>query len=204
MSAVPDIHLDLGCGPMPRNPYRRGRLYGIDLRSGMTLRSGAADGELLSANLVLEPIPFADDFFGSVSAYDFLEHVPRQLIDPRSGVLRNPFVELMSEIWRVLAPGGRLLASTPAYPRPEAFQDPTHVNIITRDTHDYFCGDPAPAAMYGFRGGFRVVEVGWSVEKNSREPLQPRWRKRLRNWNHRLFKQGLSHFAWELEAIKRP
>ena len=64
-------HLDLGCGPVPRNPYRRDELFGVDL-------SGSTDsGPIRRANLVMQAIPFGDDSFESVSAYDFLEHVPR-------------------------------------------------------------------------------------------------------------------------------
>ena len=33
-----------------------------------------------------------------------------------------------------------------------SIQDPTHVNIITIDTWQYFCGDQALARMYGYTG----------------------------------------------------
>ena len=61
----------------------------------------------------------------------------------------------MSEIYRVLKPGGIFFSCTPVYPHPEAFSDPTHVNIMTRETFDYFTspGD------YGFTGDFTILKI---------------------------------------------
>lgn len=155
--SLPDFHLDLGCGDHPRNPYGRARLAGVDIRP---LPAGS-HFEYRVANLALQPIPFPDDSFGSVSAFDFIEHMPRVLMAPDGAGTVFPFVRLMDEIWRVLAPGGRLYAITPAYPSPEAFVDPTHVNIITERSHTYFCGDAPEARMYGFGGRFDVRRVEW-------------------------------------------
>jgi SAM-dependent methyltransferase len=105
-------HLDLGCGQIPRNPYNRPELFGIDVRA-LPPQPGV---DLYVANLSLEPIPFPDNYFASVSAFDYLEHVPRLLLTPDGADTIFPFVRLMSEIWRVLAPRGRFYALTPAYP----------------------------------------------------------------------------------------
>jgi SAM-dependent methyltransferase len=192
-------HLDLGCGIAPRNPFRYQDLYGCDIRdideSGVKL-----DFTYKKANLIHEPIPFPDHYFNSVSAFDFIEHVPRQFLG-QQGELINPFVTLMSEVHRVLAPGGRFVAITPAYPRREAFQDPTHVNIITEKTHTYFVGHNPYAGIYGFKGRFEIVSVYWSAPKNAHNLLEPRWRKTIRNFEHRFFKEGLSHILWDLKAI---
>ena len=91
-------HLDLGCGARPRNPYGRDELHGIDLAP----RHEPGAFEVRRANLALEPIPYPDDHFDSVSAYDFLEHVPRVLPTADGRDTRFPFVELMNEVWRVL------------------------------------------------------------------------------------------------------
>lgn len=192
-------HLDLGCGVAPRNPFQYRELFGCDIRE--TTDTLAKLGfEYKQANLIREPIPYPDHYFNSVSAFDFIEHIPRQFVDIQ-GELINPFVNLMSEVHRILIPGGNFIAITPAFPRPEAFQDPTHVNIITDRTHEYFSGKHPYAAIYGFKGQFEVVSVYWSAPKNAHNLLEPRWRKIIRNCEHRFFKGGLSHIFWNLRAI---
>lgn len=193
-------HLDIGCGNAPRNPYKKNLCFGCDIRDLDEIDT-AVNFEYKQANLVLAPIPFPDSHFDSVSAFDFIEHVPRQLAD-HTGKLINPFVNLMSEIYRVLKPGGVLLAITPAYPSGEAFQDPTHVNIITIKTHEYFIGQKPYAAAYGFKGRFEAKRVEWGTAKSAAHPELSRWRQNLSNLNRRLFKSGLSHIIWELEAKK--
>jgi SAM-dependent methyltransferase len=167
--SVPDVHLDLGCGKRPRNPYHRARLCGVDIRA---VGDGAgADFEFRAANVTLDPIPYPDAQFGSVSAFDFVEHVPRILPTPDGRGTCFPFIRLMNEVWRVLAPGGRFYALTPAYPHPEAFQDPTHVNIITERTHEYFCGENPLGRMYGFHGEFIARRTGWVRLEDSFDAL---------------------------------
>ena len=197
MSNLPDRHLDLGCGNAPRNPYERRELCGVDLRE-MPTQPGV---ELRAANVVLDPIPYPDGHFGSVSAYDFIEHVPRLLTTPDGRATWFPFIRLMNEIWRVLAPGGRLYALTPAFPNPAAFVDPTHVNVITDKTHEYFCGDGALGHIYGFEGGFRALRVEWVVNLDSLQARPRTWRQALRRWN-RARRGKLTHLLWELEALK--
>lgn len=190
-------HLDLGCGATPRNPYRKTELYGIDIRAF------AAEPTFVfrEANLTIEPIPFPDDHFGSVSAFDFLEHVPRLLPSADGKATRLPFLDLMNEVWRVLAPGGRFYALTPAYPHAEAFQDPTHVNPITVRTHEYFCGDRPYARNYGFVGRFEAHRAERVVSRDAEVAGAFTWRQRVRRWRRRL-KGRLSHVCWELEAVK--
>lgn len=153
------------------------------------------------ADLCLDPIPFPDNYFGSVSAFDYLEHVPRLLVSADGKSTFFPFVRLMSEVWRVLAPGGRFYALTPAYPSPTAFQDPTHVNIITQATHEYFCGTAPMGAMYGFNGRFRALRAEFVVHKDARTAGDLTPRQKLRRLKCR-WQGRLTHFLWELEAIK--
>lgn len=193
---------------MPRNPYRRTSLFGVDLVS--TTQHAC---EIRAANLAVEPIPFPDDHFASVSAYDFLEHVPRLLPRTDGHGTRFPFVEVMDEIWRVLEDRGRLWALTPAFPHAEAFVDPTHVNIISAGTHAYFCGDAPLARMYGFGGRFEALQVRW-VERNEAllADLPPgpwpkriaRRLKRLSRWLRGRGERRSGYLLWELEARKRP
>ncbi len=208
---IPDRHLDLGCGDSPRNPYERAELCGVDISAPG--RDVAYEHRV--ANIVVGPIPYPDDSFGSVSAYDFIEHVPRIFPDGNGGTT-FPFINLMNEIWRVLADGGRFYALTPAFPHTDAFVDPTHVNIITDESHLYFCGDAPDGRMYGFRGHFEIVRVtrterGAAYSALADSPLNHgrarlaaralrRWMRWLRG---RAFTPRPPYMLWELRAVKR-
>ena len=187
-------HLDLGCGPVPRNPFARDELYGVDIAT-------SRDGRVRAANLAVQPIPFDSGFFDSVSAYDFLEHVPRVLGSADGQGTRFPFVELMNEVWRVLKPGGVFYAVTPVYPHPAVFQDPTHVNVLTTGTHEYFTRPTRLAAMYGFHGDFTVRRVQLTRHHAGAVYTPPplgfwqRWRQARRE-----SRGACGHIIWELEA----
>lgn len=145
--------LDLGCGPTPRNPFHASTLAGIDLHKNEQLN-------IYSVDLTIEPMPFQNDTFDYVTAFDFIEHVPRVIYVPTR---RFPFIELMNEVYRVLAPGGLFLSFTPAVPSSEAYQDPTHVNFITEETFTrYFDDKHSLGSIYGFNGKFQVIQQGWT------------------------------------------
>ena len=188
-------HLDLGSGSTPKNPYHADEVFGIDLNEYPDCPNVA------KANLALDPIPYSTDYFDSVSGFDFIEHVPRQVIDQRNGELRFCFVELMNEIYRVLKPGGMLYTVTPCFPRKESFQDPTHVNIITVDTHKYFCLPDPVANIYGFTGAFELVEARWLYLSYSKTAYRSRYLS-LKNFHKRFIKRQVSHFVWQLRAVK--
>jgi SAM-dependent methyltransferase len=149
----PTRALDLGCGTRPRNPFQASEWFGIDVRA-------IPEKNILAADLFREPIPFADHHFDYVSAFDFIEHVPRVIYAP---TLQFPFVRLMGEIERVLKPDGVFFSHTPLYPFIPAISDPTHVNFVSPETFShYFCGPDCLARMYGFNGEFRLLAQGRS------------------------------------------
>jgi hypothetical protein len=49
----------------------------------------------------------------------------------------------------------------PPYPHKEAFQDPTHGNIITEDTFPIYLCNKYLAKIYGFDGAFALVTQEW-------------------------------------------
>lgn len=149
--------LDLGCGATPRNPFTASNLYGVDIIEDL-------GSNIMRANLAVQPIPCDRDQFDYCTAFDFLEHVPRVLPTADGSGTRFPFVEVMNEIWRILKPGGLFLHQTPAFPCKQAFQDPTHVNLITEDTIPYYFCEPnlyANKIGYGFHGKFECVGQAW-------------------------------------------
>lgn len=147
--------LDLGCGLTVRNPFLASEVFGVDIRED-------TDAKIRKADLSVDPIPFESNRFDFCTAFDFVEHIPRSISTPIG--TRFPFVELMDEIHRVLKPGGIFFHRTPAYPAREAFQDPTHVNIITEDTMPYYFCEPevyAKVMGYGFNGRFKLIQQSW-------------------------------------------
>jgi SAM-dependent methyltransferase len=197
-SQRPTRHLDLGCGANPRNPLDATELHGIDI--GNRLSDEERKVYFTKANLILDPIPYQDSYFNSVSAYDFLEHIPRLIY--RDGGTELPFIRLMNEIYRVLDHNGTFYAITPLYPKDSAFVDPTHVNYIARDTYKYFVQPHLWASMYGFTGEFqciRVEVVNFDYETKSRNLLK-KIIKKIIYFIRPKFKQ---HIVWQFIAIKR-
>lgn len=70
-----------------------------------------------------DPLPFGDDAFSEVHAYEVLEHLGEQ------GDAVTFFAHF-SELWRVLRPGGRLCATCPAPGSPWVWGDPSHRRYI--------------------------------------------------------------------------
>ena len=141
--------LDLGCGTNPRNPFFAATTYGVDIREN-------PEKNIKYADLTVEKIPYPDAHFDYITAYDFLEHVPRIIYLPER---RFPFIELMNEIHRTLKPNGIFLSHTPIYPFSPVFRDPTHVNIITEETFPMYFDDTTQAGkIYGFNGSFKILD----------------------------------------------
>jgi SAM-dependent methyltransferase len=141
--------LDLGCGEQPRNPFNANELFGVDVRDNL-------NRTIREADLAIEPIPYEDSAFDFVTAFDFIEHIPRLIYCPKR---RYPFVELMNEIYRVLKMGGVFFSRTPCHPFASAFRDPTHVNFITDETFTLYFDDVNRVAQgYGFTGSFKILE----------------------------------------------
>jgi SAM-dependent methyltransferase len=157
--------LDLGCGAVPRNPFNAKYFYGVDL-------SDHNLDFIKVADLTIENIPYQDNFFDYITAFDFIEHIPRIIYNPNR---KFPFITLMNEIYRCLKPNGYFLSHTPGYPYSPLFRDPTHVNFITEETFSiYFDDVNRHAKIYGFNGSFKVIKQGWNgfslvtlMQKNS-------------------------------------
>lgn len=187
-------HLDIGCGGLPRNPYDAQNLYGLDLK----VREGINYGDVImnEADVLAGRLPYEDNFFSSVSAYDFIEHIPRLLyID---GQTQFPFVNFMSEIHRILQPGGKFYALTPNYPNDSCFSDPTHVNFITRTTHKYFCEPDCWAAMYGFTGKFKPVRIKRVHFRLEVTPPKNKLKKLILSMVVVLNPRAKQHILWEI------
>jgi SAM-dependent methyltransferase len=147
LGLIDSTTLDIGCGETPKNPFHAKNTFGLDIREDIAKNIRYAD-------LTTEVLPFSANTFDYITAYDFLEHIPRVIYIPER---KFPFIQLMNEIYRTLRPGGIFLSRTPFYPISSAFTDPTHVNVITADTFPrYFDDQYTWAKMYGFEGSFKI------------------------------------------------
>ena len=150
-------HLDLGSGNRPANPFDCDSLIASDVYQ---IHYGIKQN---FSSIIIKnfKIPIGDAVLDSVSAYDVIEHIPRSSQGSK-GDIENPFILIMNEISRILKPGGIFIAVTPSFPSSVAFQDPTHVNFITKNTANYFAGPSwAKEIGYGFTGYFEIVQNCW-------------------------------------------
>jgi SAM-dependent methyltransferase len=74
-------------------------------------------------DLNVRPLPFSDDTFDTIRAFDVLEHLGRQ------GDYRAFFDE-WSEWWRLLKPGGIFYGISPHWASPWAWMDPGHTRVL--------------------------------------------------------------------------
>ncbi len=73
------------------------------------------------------PLPFDDNSFDEIHAYEVLEHCGRQ------GDYQY-FFSQFSDFWRILKPGGYLCGSVPLADSPDAWGDPSHTRILNHTT----------------------------------------------------------------------
>ena len=153
-STMQSLHVDLGGGLEPRNPFGASDIICVDLVSPFD----RSDLKFITFD-VSRNFPIETNSVSSFSAYDLIEHIPRwERYD--EGIV-FPFINFMNEIFRCLEPGGVFLAVTPAYPAKEVFQDPTHVNYITIDTAKYFEKLSTNGHGYGINTRFKIIFNDW-------------------------------------------
>lgn len=73
------------------------------------------------------PLPFDDETFEEIHAYEILEHIGQQ------GDWRTFFAQF-DEFYRILKPGGHFFATTPMWDAVWAWSDPGHSRVISSGT----------------------------------------------------------------------
>lgn len=119
--STPKRSLLLGCGnsrakkvAFASEPEWTGDLVTIDMNPNC--------GADIVHNLDVHPLPFPDDYFDEMGAYDVLEHLGRQ------GDWKGFFDEF-AEYWRILKPGGLFGILVPI--NKDALADPGHTRFFS-------------------------------------------------------------------------
>lgn len=88
-------------------------------------------------------LPFRDQCASDFLLSHVIEHIARPL-------------PLMAELWRIAAPGARMIIRCPYGSSDDAWEDPTHVRALFINSFGYF-GQPAHwRADYGYGADWRV------------------------------------------------
>lgn len=108
------------------------------------------------------PLPFDDNSFDRIHAYEILEHLGFQ------GDWRGFFIEFY-DYWRILKPNGELRGTCPMWNSQWAWGDPSHTRVLTPGTFTFlsqeiYKRDVGKTVMSDFRdvwkGNFSVAWIG--------------------------------------------
>jgi len=106
---------------------------------------------------ILQGLSYADSSVDEVRAFDFLEHIPI-----------GKTIDVITEIWRVLKPGGRFESYTPSTDGRGAFQDPTHISFWNRNSWLYY-SDQTYRNLHGIMANFEIITIEDTIP-------DPKWR----------------------------
>lgn len=99
------------------------------------------------------PLPFTFDTFDRISAFEVLEHCGKQ------GDWKF-FFDQFADLYRIIKPGGFLLATCPHHGSPWAWSDPSHTRIIALESLVFLDQDAyeqvGKTAMSDFRDYYKA------------------------------------------------
>ncbi len=173
--------LDIGCG-------------GRKLPGSVGMDMLALTGVDVVHNLNTLPWPFPESSFDLVFANHALEHV-------------EDVIATLSEVHRVLKPGGRFVMQVPYFRSVDAYADPTHRHFFTSKTLDYVISG-TQSAQYAYTPAVFTQKGFWYGWPRASKNKLKRALKRLITRNADVYDQYLSLMfpteclTWELEAVK--
>jgi SAM-dependent methyltransferase len=128
----------IGCGP--NRDKRLGN--GPDWSGLLTLDSNPVHAPDVIWDLEQLPLPFEDDSFDEIHAYEVLEHTGSQ------GDWRF-FFDQWSDFWRILKPGGMFYGTVPHWRSPWAWGDPSHKRLVMPEHQFVFLSQSEYAKQAG-------------------------------------------------------
>jgi SAM-dependent methyltransferase len=142
--------LDIGCGS---SPYFLSHTYFAEKFAVDQLPAGAGRDGIAWHQLDLNrhpQLPFEDRYFQAVTMLAVAEH-----LDPAA------LERLFAECHRVLAPGGRLVVTTPAVEADRLLRGMARLGLVSREEIDehQFAYTPALLGWYFGRAGFAMTRV---------------------------------------------
>lgn len=126
------IKLHIGCGPNI-------------LPGWVNLDCAKLPGVDIVHDLNQLPLPFADGSVAEILAQDVFEHVN--------------YIPLLKESLRLLVPGGELRIQVPHFTAVNNFDDPTHINMFSSKTFNYFSGNTYEGRYRGYYFDFQFSKV---------------------------------------------
>lgn len=177
--------LELGAGVLPRIPVAGG--FFVDLSHGALRKLLNHGGHSVRAS---SRLPFCDGAFRAICAFEVLEHIPDD-------------DEVISELSRVLAPGGALLMSVPVNPALYTGFDAACEHIRRYDAVD-LCARLAARGLHIERwstqrnnfGKFSGWLAGGLLRLSLRMPRLLFWMKRSAVKN-----QLVRYFTWRTDDV---
>lgn len=153
----PRAELLIGCGS---NREKKLRNNGTDWEGLVTLDMNAAHRPDVLHDLASLPLPFANESFDEIHAYDTLEHIGQQ------GDWRF-FFNQWSDFYRLLKPGGIFFGISPHWSSPWAWGDPGHTRVISGESFiflnqlEYAQIGRTPMTDYRFcwNGDFKLIHA---------------------------------------------
>jgi hypothetical protein len=95
-----------------------------------------AGSKYIKHDVLSFPWPIEDNSVYEARCSHFVEHIPHQIEGYNK--YKNGMILFMEELYRVLMPQGFVTITCPYYSSERAWQDPTHVRAITKETFKYF------------------------------------------------------------------
>jgi SAM-dependent methyltransferase len=139
-------------------------------------------------DMTVFPWPFEDNTFDSVIGSHIFEHIHKE-----------QFLPMVSEIFRILKPGGHLLAFTPYGTSFDAWENPHHVQCFTETTW-FYC---TPICYRGETAGFGAEQGqpinNWSMERVSLVPYEEFINDPELEWKHK----HLANVIREIQVVMR-